>query len=350
MKRFKKLLPIAAILVLVAALMVPATVLAAPMTNINLILSDNTPGATADYNIGFQTAAMLSACTPGVTYSQFNLHILGSPGLPASSATAYKLWTNVGGYGAARTYQSGDYPSGDDMYTVTVDDANDWVYIRYCHTSACGTGTGVQIIGVTNGASGSYPVFIYTRDQADTSTDVDTGVAGYMLRNPGEVVATVRGELVSVTVNPGGVNYDVLALGAVKNTAEFNPLDNTNGMGTPQTQNIQNNGTVPVDLQIMSSNALHVPGLGTTDWTLVETITDPEQYTHAYNVRTSVYGGGPITFTNWTAPDTYESLATNVPAGPPGNRYLELEIGMPTTTVDYNPHTMVVTIMATASP
>jgi hypothetical protein len=122
-------------------------------------------------------------------------------------------------------------------------------------------------------------------------------------------------------------------------------------MGTPQTQNIQNNGTVPVDLQIKSSNAMHVPGLGTEDWTLTGTA-DDEEFTHAYNVGTSVYdGSAPISFTKWTAPGTYVTVVTNVPSGPPGSgatRYLELEIGMPTATVDYNPHTMVVTVLATA--
>lgn len=346
MKRFKKLVPIAAALALVVALLVPVTALADPLTNCDAMVDDQTPSATGvTYTIDFTTATELSACTLGSTYSQFNLTIGGSPTLPADAASAYILEVPTGT--AASWETGGGAPSADGTYTVTL--GANTVSIKYCHTSALTAPKDitVKIVGVTNGnATGMYPIDIATRNQAETATDVDTGRTGYMLRLPGELVCTVRGELVSVTVMPGAVNYGVLPTNAVQNTAQYNETNNSDGMPTPQTQTVRNTGTVDEDFAIETSNAIKTDAMG-TDW-MLKGAQGSEEFTHAYNVGSAVYDGtASITFTKWSAAGSPVSVETDVP--PASDRYLELEIEMPSSTVDYRPHTITVTVLATAS-
>ena len=156
----------------------------------------------------------------------------------------------------------------------------------------------------------------------------------------GTVTCTVTAVLVSVTVAPGSVDYGTLALDATKNTAKKDATYNPDGMDTPQTQQVNNTGTVDEDFQIKTSDAA-----GMTEWLLGETA-DSDTFTHAYNMQgtTSYNGGAAITFTKWTASDIYVAAGTTT--APTGQNYLELEIGMPTSATDYGEHTITVTVLA----
>ncbi len=357
MKRFKKLLPIVAIVVLIATMLVPATVMAAPLTGCRVTLSNHTPGAAGvEYKIEFFTATELPACTPPSNYTQINLDffsIYTSLPTPSDSPVNYILAVGSAGPG----YQDGGgAPTDNGTYTVTRDDVNNTVNIKYCHTEPISPFTAfvVAIEGVTNDDTiGSYGITIATRSSANPDADLDTGQTGYVLRTPQELVCQVMGELISVGVEPGYVDYGVLATGNITNTALRNPANNPNGMATPQTQQIRNTGTVNEDFKIRSSDAITVNPEG-TDWTLVETIPPGlTQFTHAYNVGTSAYTVGPIFFTKWTTAGVSETVAEDVAPGPPGSswtiRYLELQLGMPTATTDYAPHTITVTVLAEMS-
>jgi hypothetical protein len=161
--------------------------------------------------------------------------------------------------------------------------------------------------------------------------------------NTGTVSCTVTAVLVSVTVTPGSVAYGTLALGATKNTAQYNAANNTYGMVTPQTQYIENTGTVNENFKIKTSNAA-----GATNWTLGSTA-GSDTFTHAYNMQgTAPYNGsGAITFTKWAAADIYVAAGTTT--APTGHNYLELEIGMPDPVTDYGSHTITVTVLAEAA-
>lgn len=160
----------------------------------------------------------------------------------------------------------------------------------------------------------------------------------------GTVTCTVSAVLVSVTVSPGSVSYGQLALGATKNTAKYDATNNIHGMVTPQTQYIENTGTVNENFKIKTSNAA-----GTTNWTLHATTPGADTFTHAYNMQgTAPYNGvGAIIFTKWAAVDTYVAAGTTT--APTGHNYLELEIGMPTSVTDAGSHTITVTVMAEAA-
>lgn len=161
--------------------------------------------------------------------------------------------------------------------------------------------------------------------------------------NTAQVSCTVSAVLVSVTVTDGDVAYGQLELNTIKNTAKYDATYNPNGMATPQTQTITNTGTVNENFKIKTSNAI-----GTIDWTLGSTA-DSNIFTHAYNQQgTAPYDGGEaITFTKWTAVDTYVAAGTTT--APTGHNYLELEIGMPTSVDDGGSHTITVTVMAEAA-
>ena len=155
----------------------------------------------------------------------------------------------------------------------------------------------------------------------------------------GTVTCTVSAELVSLTVNPGTVTYGALAVGTTKNTGQYDATNNSYGMATPQTQTITNNGNVQEDFRIKTSDAD-----GLTAWTLSETA-DSDVFTHAWNWGSTQYDGtGAITFTKWTASDSYVVSGVDVPSS--GQRYLELQIGMPTSVTDYGNHTITVTVEA----
>ena len=157
------------------------------------------------------------------------------------------------------------------------------------------------------------------------------------------VTCTVSAYLVSVSVSDGSVDYGVLNLGAVQNTAKYDATYNTNGMNTPQTQLVTNTGTVNEVFRIKTSNAV-----GVTDWTLGETA-ESDTFTHAFNMGDTAYTGGKsIVFTKWTTADSYVAAGTET--APAGDNHLELQIGMPTPVTDYEAHTITVTVLAEAAP
>lgn len=167
--------------------------------------------------------------------------------------------------------------------------------------------------------------------------------AAVFAADTGTVSCTVSAVLVSLSITDGSVAYGTLALNTIKNTAKYDATNNTNGMATPQTQTITNTGTVNENFRIKTSNAA-----GTTNWTLGSTA-GSDIFTHAYNQQgTAIYNGvGAITFTKWTAVDTYVAAGTTT--APTGHNYLELEIGMPTSVTDAGSHTITVTVMAEAA-
>jgi hypothetical protein len=63
---------------------------------------------------------------------------------------------------------------------------------------------------------------------------------------------------------------------------------------------------------------------------------------------TEYTGGAEITFTKWTAVDTYVAAGTET--APDFDNHLELEIGMPNPVTDYGTHTITVTVLAVAAP
>jgi hypothetical protein len=140
----------------------------------------------------------------------------------------------------------------------------------------------------------------------------------------GTVTCTVSGELVSVTVTDGAVNYGTLELSQTKDT--------TDG-GVNNHQIATNTGTVNEKFTIKSSNAD-----GATDWTLGSTQA-ADQFIHEFSANSG---------TDWTAMDDEGvELASAVAAG--GTKTFDLRIGMPTSVTDYTQHTIIVTITATLS-
>jgi len=168
--------------------------------------------------------------------------------------------------------------------------------------------------------------------------------AAVFAADEGTVSCTVTATLVALTVEDGSVAYGTLALGATENTAYYDASDNPDGMVSPQTQIITNTGTVAEDFNVMTSNAI-----GGTAWTLHTTTPGANLFTHAYNIAASGYTGtGGISFTKWAAADAYVlDVATSVATS--GVRYLELEIGMPTSATDHTQHTITVTVQAAQS-
>jgi len=155
------------------------------------------------------------------------------------------------------------------------------------------------------------------------------------------VSCTVSVFLVSVTVSDGDVAYGPLELNTVKNTAKYDATHNLHGMAPPQTQTITNTGTVNEDFGIKTSDAV-----GTTNWTLHASTPNVNIFTHAYYVADTEYiGAGAIAFTNWSQSAASVEVAADVV--PAGVRYLELEIGMPTSVDDAESHTITVTVLAT---
>ena len=147
-------------------------------------------------------------------------------------------------------------------------------------------------------------------------------IPGTALAADDTVTCTVSGKLISVEITDGAVAYGVVELGSTQDTT---------ATGVDDTQTATNNGSVAEDFSIMSTNAV-----GTTDWTLAGTA-GSEQYTHSFSINEG---------SEWTATSgSYVSLATDVAAGT-GSQDFDLQIGMPTATVDYGEHTITVTVMA----
>ena len=161
----------------------------------------------------------------------------------------------------------------------------------------------------------------------------------------GEVSCTVSGKLISVSVTDGSVAYGTLDLSTTKNSALYDAINNANGMTPAQTQTITNTGSVAEDFNMKTSNAI-----GSTDWTLHATTPGSELFTYAYLVSDTAYAGSAAigAFTKWATAGSYVADAGGDDVAADGVKYLELEIGMPTLSVDYGEHTITVTVLAVA--
>jgi hypothetical protein len=138
----------------------------------------------------------------------------------------------------------------------------------------------------------------------------------------GEVQATVTAGEISVTVSDGQVAYGTLDYSATKSTLS-GELDDTQ---TAQA------GTLPVDLNIKSSNAL-----GGTQWTLAGTA-GADLFVHEFSTDSG---------TNWTAmTDSYQTLGDISTAG--GTKNFDLQITMPSSSTDPTEKSITVTVQAVA--
>jgi len=135
------------------------------------------------------------------------------------------------------------------------------------------------------------------------------------------------GAVYSLTVEDGVIDYGTVALNGQKTTLDLDPVD---------TQIVTNTGST-ADFTIMSTGAT---GSGTS-WTLTTATGSDYQFIHKF----STDGGGAwITFAN-PDPFTYD-LAYNVIGS--DTVALDLFIGMPSGTDDYNAKSITVTIQAGA--
>lgn len=163
----------------------------------------------------------------------------------------------------------------------------------------------------------------------------------------GTVAATVSGKLIALTVTDGSAAYGIIAASATKNTALYDSLDNPLGSTEAQTQTIKNTGTVVEDFAMKTSIAVADSG---TDWTLHADTAGEDLMTHAYLVSATAYDGQEAigTFTKWADLD-YVSEAGGADVAVDGEKFLELQIGMPTTITTFTTHTITVTVLATES-
>jgi len=136
--------------------------------------------------------------------------------------------------------------------------------------------------------------------------------------------ARVSEGLVSVIVTPSSIAYGTVSLGTSKNTT----------LGQHLT--VTNNGTVTEDFSIKSSNATRDGG---TTWTLVTGAPGLNEFKHEFSTNSG---------SNWTALTTgYQSLATGI--APNATQVFDLQIGMPTSTTDYEEHTIIIAVLAVAA-
>jgi hypothetical protein len=140
----------------------------------------------------------------------------------------------------------------------------------------------------------------------------------------GDVSCTVTAQFVSLSVSDGNVNYGSLALDTIKDTTN-------SGVNHPQIAT--NNGNLPVNLYIKSSNAIG----GTTPWT-IGTSKGANQFTHSCTTN----GNDWLSLSN-----AYISLASGI--APNGTQTFHLRIGMPTSVSDGSQKTITVTVQAVAN-
>lgn len=152
------------------------------------------------------------------------------------------------------------------------------------------------------------------------------GVKVGMAANTGQVNCTVTAKLVSIEVLDGTISYGTVALSGEANS--------TTGS---QTQIANNIGTVNVDFDIRTSNAVG----GTVNW-LVATV----PAANAFNHRASINAGAAWNIV-MNVEATYVTLKDPVANNTSQN--FELQINMPTQTTDYTSHTITVTVLGTES-
>ncbi len=142
------------------------------------------------------------------------------------------------------------------------------------------------------------------------------------------ITATVTAQHVSLTVSPTSVAYGTLVLSTTKSTTS-GELNNT--------FTITNDGNVTENITGISLDAT-----GGTTWQLAGTAAS-DAYTHKF----SNSGTAPYTWTDFNADNTtYTDIKTGLTAS--ATTPMDLKIGTPTTTTDYNQKSITVTIQAAA--
>ncbi len=140
------------------------------------------------------------------------------------------------------------------------------------------------------------------------------------------IEATVTAQNISVSVDPGRVEYGTMPLNSWKSTLDLNAM-----------QTATNNGNVIENFKIKGQNS--------ANWTLASTPGN-EQYTHQFCNDTDYDCSNPPT--NYTALTTsYQTLDTNIPVN--GTVEIQLRLGTPTATQYYTEQQVDVTIMAEAA-
>jgi hypothetical protein len=139
---------------------------------------------------------------------------------------------------------------------------------------------------------------------------------------------SVTGVIISVTITSTANNpfdYGIVALSGTKSTVDLS-----------KTQTAQNNGNIPENFKIKTSNAT-----GGTQWTLGSS-PGSNVFVHEYSTNS---GGA---WTKFTTADTYETtpLVTNVAVS--GTQNFDLRITLPSGTTDYQQKAVTITLMAEA--
>ncbi len=132
------------------------------------------------------------------------------------------------------------------------------------------------------------------------------------------VTCTVTPELISVTVNPTGVDYGILG----------NSANATSGVITAT-----NNGNVAEDFDIRGANATS----GTDTWTLAGSV-GADQYMHEFGL-----GSSPSTFTALAT--SGQDLANNIAASV-GTQDFKLKIWTPSSSTGSGQYNTDVTVLA----
>ncbi|MEE8347137.1 MAG: hypothetical protein V3S20_07310 [Dehalococcoidia bacterium] len=166
------------------------------------------------------------------------------------------------------------------------------------------------------------------------------GLTGYATATQHEIGATVTPGLVAVSVDDGSVVYGTVNLSAAKNTVAFHGTDNPDG-GAAGTQTVTNDGTIPANLLLASSDAVG----DTVDWNLVACgSVGTDAYGHEFELNNGDAFFDGTTFNLSTlAADTGLDLAGSASAT------LDIGICMPSGTTDSTEHDITITATVTAA-
>ena len=147
------------------------------------------------------------------------------------------------------------------------------------------------------------------------------------------VTATVTPQIIAVTVTDGSVDYGILAAAG---TADTNTLSS-------EEQTITNNSNVSADIQIKSGDAIS----GGTDWELVASgSVGTDTFGHQYDINDSASWTDFPTDNSYTASPV---VTLDASGGADNDATLDLKILMPLIITDTAPHSIDVTVLATAS-
>jgi len=145
-----------------------------------------------------------------------------------------------------------------------------------------------------------------------------------------DVTATVTAQNISVTLTTDGS----VAFGTIATTS----TEDTTLSGVDDTETAQNNGNVIEDFNIQGFDSTS-SGSG---WAL-----DTSAGTDAYTMKFCISDCDGTASWSDVGDGSYTSLATGIAAS--GTQDVDLQVGTPTSTNDYNEQTMTVTIQAVAN-